>query len=110
MSHVQVPFLASDIINLDGSENFSCGPDTEPNVLVLQNKLYDTHISKWVHIKLHVADQYRPSFTPGTAFKTFPDAITPDEYQAIADADEKTDTIALLERIGIARDKEQKSE
>lgn len=98
MSPVQTPFLATGFVEPGKGEIAPCSSDAIPKKLMIDDKLYGADISDKVHIRLFVDKVYRESFVPGTAFNTWPDAITPAEFQTIADADKKADTISLQKR------------
>lgn len=109
MSHVQAPFLVPDTIESNKSKPSPCSSSSAPAIIELEETLYENPVADWVEIQLFVDAAYRQTFAPGTAFNTRPDAITPDEFKAIAEADERADTLSLLKRNGTTGDKKEKA-
>ncbi len=109
MGHVQTPFLVPDSIKATFDIPAPCPAGSPPATLTLEHTIYERPISDWVHIQLFVGESYRETFAPGTAFNTWPDAITPDEFQAIADADELEDILSLKKRNSATGENEKKA-
>jgi len=98
MSCQQSPLLVSSINSLKNDIDLPCNTGVKSEILSIKEEIYGSPISDWVHIKVYVSEKYRQSFPEGVAFLTDPDAITPDEFQAIADRDRETDK-QLLRRL-----------
>ena len=98
MDAFQVPSLISRPFFKKTDTPCPCPVDEIPLRIGVHDTLYGEPISNWVHISLFVDEIYKPSFAVGTAFNTHTDAITPDEFRAIAQADERFDVQSLANR------------
>ena len=76
-------------------KNARCVAEGVPVILSIKDTVYGKPISNWVHIKVHVSREFRPTFPEGAAFLSAEDAIMPAEFQAIADHDREADEKAL---------------